>query len=134
VLDNWAANLKDTDVYVAAGFDWWPRPEKVSVSASYEFSRHLEEFDLSNGRNTAQDLPSTIYRRHVAVLDVGYRWLKNTTLVGRYGWEEYDVVDVATNDVPLIFPVTGTSNAIFLGDSSIPYKAHRVALLAKYTF
>ena len=68
------------------------------------------------------------------VVDAGYHWLKSVTLVGRYGWEQYDVVDFATNNVPLIFPTTGASNAIFLGDSSIPYRATRLALLAKYTF
>jgi putative beta-barrel porin MtrB/PioB len=132
-LDNWSANLKDKDVYVSAGFDWIPR-DRMSLASSYEFSRHIEDFDLANATNNAQDVPSTLYRRHILVVDAGYKWLKNMTVVGRYGWEQYDVVDFATTNVPLIFPTTGTSNAIFLGDSSIPYRATRLALLVKFTF
>jgi hypothetical protein len=132
-LDNWNADLTDHDVYVSAGFNWFPR-DKVSFTGSYEFSRHVEEFDLDNATNTAQDLPNTLYRRHIVVTEAGYRFLKNMTVAGRYGWEQYDVVDWATNNVPLIFPTTGTANAIFLGDSSIPYRATRLALLLKYTF
>jgi MtrB/PioB family decaheme-associated outer membrane protein len=133
-LDNWGALIKDTDVFVYAGFDWWPSPEKLAVSATYQLSRHVANFDLSNGRNTAQDLPGTVYRRHDLVVDASYHWLKSDQLVVRYGWEDYDVNDFAVNDVPLIFPTTGTSNAVFLGDSSKGYRAHRVALLVKHTF
>jgi MtrB/PioB family decaheme-associated outer membrane protein len=131
--DNWAANLKDTNVYVAAGFAWWLRPEKLSLAADYWFSRQLQEFDLSNATNTAVDVPQTIYRLHDVTVDASYRWLRNFTIIGRYGWEEYDVVDFATNNVPLVFPAT-TSAAIYLGDSSQSYKAHRLALLARWTF
>jgi MtrB/PioB family decaheme-associated outer membrane protein len=133
-LDNWGAFLKDTDVFVAAGFDWWPKADKISVSANYQLSRHVAAFDLSNGRNTAQDLPTNIYRRHEAVLDASYQWLEKTRVSLRYGWEEYDILDWATNDVPLIFPLTGTANAVFLGDSSEGYRAHRVAVLVKHQF
>lgn len=74
------------------------------------------------------------FRRHEMMLDVRWRWLEGTTIVGRWGWEEYDILDFASNSVPLIFPVTGTANAIFLGDSSQSYRAHRLALLATYRF
>jgi len=36
--------------------------------------------------------------------------------------------------VPLLFPVTGTSNAIFLGDSYQDYRAHLIAVLMRKTF
>ncbi len=131
--NNWFARLEDTDVFVFGGLDWVPQ-EKFSLSADYQVSRYLSKFDFSDPLNTAVDLPTTIYRRHEAVLDARYRWLENTVIAGRYGWEEYDSSDWATNNVPLIFPVTGTSNAIFLGDSSQGYRAHRIALLVKHTF
>jgi MtrB/PioB family decaheme-associated outer membrane protein len=132
--DNWSANLKDTDVYVGAGAEWWARPEKLSLSADYEFSRHLQDFDLSNNFNPpAVDVPQTLYRRHDLTVDATYRWLRNMSLIGRYNWEEYDIVDFATNNVPLVFPVS-SSAAITLGDSSQSYRAHRVAFLARWTF
>ena len=133
-LDNWSADLKDTDVYVGAGVSWRPPVEKLSFLATYQFSRHLQEFDLSNATNNAQDLPSTIYRLHDVVVDTRYRWLRNLTLTGRYAWEEYDTDDWATTNVPFIFPTTGTSSAIYLGDSSQSYRAHRIALLATLSF
>lgn len=134
---NWQADLKDTDVYVAAGAVWWARPQKLSLTADYEFSRHIQTFDLSNHPGpftpAAQDVPQTIYRRHDLTVDATYRWLKNMSLIGRYNWEEYDIVDFATNNVPLVFPAT-SSAAITLGDSSQSYRAHRVAFLARWTF
>ena len=133
-LDNWGADLKDTDVYVGAGIDWRPPVEKVSVLANYQFSRHTEDFDLTNATNTAQNLPSTFFRLHDVIVDTRYHWLKNLTLTGRYAWEQYDVVDFATNNVPFIFPTTGASTAIYLGDSSQSYRAHRLALMATFTF
>jgi MtrB/PioB family decaheme-associated outer membrane protein len=133
-LDNWGAFLKDTDVFVSAGFEWWPKPEKFSITGGYQVSRHVADFDLSNGRNTAVDLPGTEYRRHDVVVDANYQWLAQTRLGLRYGWEEYDVNDWATNDVPPIFPLTGTASAVFLGDSSQSYKAHRIAVLVKHQF
>jgi MtrB/PioB family decaheme-associated outer membrane protein len=133
-LDDWGAFLKDTDVFVTGGFDWWPQEGRISISGATQVSRHVATFDLSNGRNTAQDLPRTIYRRYEAVLDASYRWLAQTRLGLRYGWEEYNVDDWATNDVPPIFPLTGTANAVFLGDSSQSYRAHRIAVLVKHQF
>jgi len=129
----WSANLKDTDVFYFAGFEWAPK-EKLTLSANYQLSRNVSEFDLDNGLKNAADLPNTLYRRHEAVLDARWQWLKSTVIVGRWGWEEYDTIDWASNNVPLIFPVTGTANAIFLGDSSQSYKAHRLALLVKHSF
>jgi MtrB/PioB family decaheme-associated outer membrane protein len=130
---NWSADITDKEVFVFTGIDWAPTP-KITVAADYQFSRNVTDFDLGNGLNNAADLPRNVYRRHEALLDASWRWLENTTIVGRWGWEEYDIVDWATNNVPLIFPVTGTANAIFVGDSSQGYKAHRVALLVRHKF
>jgi hypothetical protein len=132
-IDNWTANIKDTDVYVAAGAAWSVRPQKLSLTADYEFSRHIQDFDLGNGANTAVDVPQTIYRRHDVTADAIYNWLRNMSFIVRYNWEEYDIVDFATNNVPLVYPAT-SSAAITVGDSSQSYRAHRVALLAKWTF
>jgi hypothetical protein len=129
----WTAQVDEEEVFVFAGIDWAARP-KLSFGVNYEFSRNVSTFDLGNGLNNAADLPQTIFRRHDVTLDTRWRWLANTTVVGRWAFQEYDVNDWATTDVPLIFPVTGTANAIFLGDSSRSYRAHRLALLVRHTF
>lgn len=132
-INNWTAKIDEEEVYVSAGFAWAPL-KRLSVGADYEFSRNVTDYDLADGLNLAQDLPSTVFRRHETLLDASWKWLDNTSVIGRWGWEEYDVTDFASNNVPLIFPVTGTANAIFLGDSSQSYRAHRLALLVKHTF
>lgn len=129
----WTANLRDDERFVFAGFDW-ATTQTLALAASYQLSRNKSKFDLDNGLKNAADLPRTSYSRHELVLDARWRWLENTTIVGRWGWEEYDVNDWATNDVPLLFPLTGAANAIFLGDSSKGYRAHRLALLVKHSF
>lgn len=130
---NWTAKLNDEEVFVFAGVDWAPRT-KLSFGVDYQFSRNRSKFDLDNGLHNAADLPETVFRRHNVLLDARWHWLENTTIMGRWAWEEYDINDWATTDVPLIFPTTGTANAIFLGDSSRSYRAHRLALLVKHTF
>jgi MtrB/PioB family decaheme-associated outer membrane protein len=133
-LNAWTAELKDNDNFAQVGFDWDVRPQKFSMVGDYQFSRHFATFHFTSGDNLAQDLPSTIYRLHQATVEGRYYWLKTTTILVRYGWEEYDTNDWATTNVPYIFPTTGTSNAVFFGDSSRGYIAHRVALMMKHVF
>jgi MtrB/PioB family decaheme-associated outer membrane protein len=132
--DNWTAELSDNDNYVQAGFEWEARPGKVTISGDYQFSRHFAKFHFTNGTNTAVDVPSTIYRLHQAIVEARYNWMKATTVALRYGFEEYDTNDWAVTNVPFIFPLVGASTAVFLGDSSQGYRAHRVALMMKHTF
>ena len=47
---------------------------------------------------------------------------------------ELDMLDWAANGIRLLFPVTGTANAVFLGDSSRSYTANRVALAVRHRF
>jgi len=131
---NWTAKIDEEEVFVFGGFEWAPHA-RLSVGAEYQFSRNVTDYDLTGTTTTpAVDLPSTIFRNHQTTLDAQWRWLENTSIIGRWAWEDYDVNDFASNAVPLIFPVTGTANAIFLGDSSQGYRAHRLALLVKHTF
>lgn len=134
VDSNWTAELTDNDTYLQTGFEWEMRPGKVTLVGDYQFSRHLAVFHFTNGTNRAQDVPSTIYRLHQAAIEARYHWRPRTTVSARYGWEEYDTNDWATVYVPLIFPVTGTANAIFLGDSSTGYRAHRIAVVLRHNF
>ena len=128
------SKIDEEEVFVFGGITWAPHA-RVSLDAEYQFSRNVTDYDLT-GTSTlpAVDLPSTIFRNHHTMLDAQWRWLENTSIIGRWAWEDYDVNDFASNAVPLIFPTTGTANAIFLGDSSQGYRAHRLALLVKHSF
>jgi MtrB/PioB family decaheme-associated outer membrane protein len=132
-VDNWTARIDEHETFGVAGVDWMPG-KRISVSADYEFSRNETDYDLDNGAHTAVDLPSTLYRRHESVLDVIWHWQARTSIIGRWGWEQYTVDDFATESVPLIFPTTGNASAIYLGDSSQDFTANRLALLVRHTF
>jgi len=75
-----------------------------------------------------------IYHRHELVAEAHWRWQSHSSVIGRWGWEQYDTNDWATTNVPLIFPTTGPTTAFYLGDSSLNYIAQRVAVLVQYTF
>ncbi|HEY6196749.1 MAG TPA: MtrB/PioB family outer membrane beta-barrel protein [Candidatus Eisenbacteria bacterium] len=129
----WTAKLEDKETFGNAGIDWTPKP-RISLSGDYDISRTMTTFDLGNGLNNAADLPNVFYRRQDVTLELGWRWLERTRLVGRYNWEQFDQIDWAVNNVPFIFPVTGTASAIFLGNASRSYTAHRVAIVVRHTF
>jgi len=44
------------------------------------------------------------------------------------------VNDFASTGIPLLFPTTGTTNAIFLGANIRDYEAHRFAVTVKRVF
>ena len=104
------------------------------MSGEYEVSRTMSSYDLGNGFNNAADLPNVFYRRQDVTFETTWRWLVRTSIIGRYQYEQFDILDWSANNVPLIFPVTGNSSAIFLGDSSRSYTAHRVALVLRHRF
>jgi hypothetical protein len=130
---NWTADLREEEEFVFGGFDWAFRP-RLSFNANYQFTRSLTSFDLDNGLHNAADLPTVVYHRHELVVEGVWRWQLHSSVIGRWGWEQYDTNDWATTNVPLIFPVTGPTTAFYLGDSSLNYIAQRVALLVRYTF
>jgi len=130
----WQARLKDWFVYANAAITWHPVIEKLSVVGTYEFERSPSVYRLTNFRGTAQDLPTSKYRRQGVGIEGWYTFDPATSLGLRWGWEEFSVTDFATENVPLLFPFTGTSNAIFLGDSYQDYHAHAVAVMMRKTF
>ncbi len=42
--------------------------------------------------------------------------------------------DFSSEDIPLLFPLTGAANAVFLGDSVLDYRANAVALVITRSF
>lgn len=131
---SWRARLRDWNIYAFGGFDLWITPDKISLSSSYEFQRSPGIYRLTNFKGTAKDLPGTRYRRQDVRLDLGYKIDEGMEIMGRYAWEQWDVTDFASEDVPLLFPVTGATNAIFLGDSVLDYRANKIALVIKRSF
>jgi hypothetical protein len=130
----WQARLKDWFTYATGRVDWSVLPNRISLQATYEFERSPGVYHLTNYRNTAIDLPTTKYQRQTASGEAWYKFDPSFSLGARYSWEEFTADDFAMEDVPLLFPTTGTSNAIFLGDSINDYHAHVVALLARKNF
>ena len=137
---NWWANLSDQTVFVYSRDSWWAMPEKLRFGADYTFTRSVGKYHLSNDPKSplvlaAQDLPNTFYRRHELMLESSWRLNPQYDLSARFGYDQYDVVDFATNDVPLLgVSATGSATAIYLGDFSQSYVAHRYMLLMTRRF
>jgi MtrB/PioB family decaheme-associated outer membrane protein len=130
----WQARLKDWFTYATGHVGWSAIPNRLSILGTYTFERSPGVYHLTNYRNTAIDLPTTKYQRQIAGGEAWYTFNPGTSIGARYSWEEFVADDFAMEDVPLLFPTTGTSNAIFLGDSINDYHAHLVALLVRKSF
>ena len=135
----WWANLRDQTVFVYSRDSWWAKPEKLRFGADYTFTRSVGEYHLTNAPGTpsvpvAQDLPNTFYRRHELMLESSWRLQPQYDLTARFGYDEYDVVDFATNDIPLLGVTSTGATAIYLGDFSQSYVAHRYMLLMTRRF
>lgn len=126
--DNWQARLKDWFIYANGTLEWRPVPDKWTFTGRYEFDRQPGIFRLTNRPGTSVDLPSTKYRRQSVGAEGWYRVDRHFEIGGRWMWEEFTVRDFAAEDVPYVFPLTGSTTAIFLGDSIRDYKAHQLGL------
>jgi len=131
--DDWTALLRDRNWYGYADLELDIEPDVWTLQLGYEFSWAKGEYLLSNPTDTAQDLPATRYVRHIALADLEYEMWRDTDVGIRYVYDSYDVEDFASQNIPLINPASASetgaaANAIFLGDNSLPYTAHRVAL------
>jgi MtrB/PioB family decaheme-associated outer membrane protein len=134
---SWQARLYDEYVSANGNITFDAIPGKVTLAALYYYERSPGKYRLTGTGpypNPAQDLPGTLYMRQGVGLEAMYDLKKGTQVGVRWGWEEFNATDFAAEDVPLLFPTTGSSNAIFLGDSILDYVANGVALVMKRTF
>lgn len=131
---DWTADLKDRSYSYFATVDWEASKGKVVLTAGYEATRAFGEYDLANFKKTAQDLPSTYQLRQDVLLNGRWQASRTLALEFRYAFEQYEVEDFSSKNIPLVFPLTGSVTAIYLGDSLQDYKAHRLALAAHYSF
>jgi MtrB/PioB family decaheme-associated outer membrane protein len=131
---NWTARLTDDLISAEAGATYQLLPDRFLLMTNYFYDRAPGTYDLSNFRGTAQDLPSTLYFRQGVEIETRWTMQANTDLSLRWQWEEFEAIDFQNEDIPLLFPLTGASNAIFLGDSVLDYHANAVALLFSRRF
>ncbi|HEU4724270.1 MAG TPA: MtrB/PioB family outer membrane beta-barrel protein [Candidatus Eisenbacteria bacterium] len=134
---SWQARLYDESISAIAGLDYVAVKDRLTLSSMFHFERSPGIYRL-NGVGAypiaAVDLPGTVYKRTGVDLEAMYQVQKNLQFGARWAWEEFEASDFATQDIPLLFPVTGTSNAIFLGDNVLNYRANAVAFVVKRTF
>ena len=133
----WQARLSDEYVSADANVTFQAIPDRLTLTARGYYERSPGTFRLTGTGpypNPAFDLPGTVYRRQGVGLEAMYDLKQNSQVGVRWGWEQFDATDFAAEDVPLLFPTTGTSNAIFLGDSILDYRANALAIVMKRTF
>jgi MtrB/PioB family decaheme-associated outer membrane protein len=135
----WTARFKDEGLFGSIGVDWRAKPDLLGFSANFEYSRFpstLEFATVSPSTITAQNPPGIKYRRVDLTLESDYNLADKTQLGLQYMWEEFDVTDFTTVDIPLLGIASGANsiNYLYLGDSFQSYKVHQVALLVRQTF
>ncbi len=131
---NWQARLTDDFMTAGGSVEWQTIPDRLTLTTTYFYDRSPGIYNLTNFKGTAQNLPGSVYLRQGVGVEARYVLQEGFEAAGRWMWEEYNVSDFATEKVPLLFPVTGATNAIPLGDSILDYHANSVALAITRTF
>ena len=130
---DWRARIHDRNDFAYANVGL-TASERLHFALGYTFSRDQANYDLANGTNTAQDLPDTYYRLQVGTFEARYKLKGGTEIGARYRYEDYAVVDFASQDIPLVGPPSGAVTALYLGDNSLPYHANVVSVVATRRF
>ncbi len=135
----WTARLKDEGWFANLGLDWRAKPDLLAFTAALDYARWPGTYvfaTVSPSTVTAQNPPSTRYRRIDLTLETDYSLAARTQLGLQYAWEEFDAIDFAAVDIPQlgVASCANSINYIYLGDSFQSYRAHRVALLVRQTF
>jgi MtrB/PioB family decaheme-associated outer membrane protein len=130
----WQARIKEWFYYANGAVTFQAVPERLSLVGTYEYSHAPGVFRLMNFRSTAVDLPTSRYRTQGVGAEAWYKVDDGTSVGLRWAWEEFIVSDYATEDVPLLFPVTGASTALFLGDSIQDYHANLIGVFVRKVF
>ena len=131
---NWRARLYD-EILSATGNVGYHATKKVDLNLTYFYERSPGTYRLTSVKLSppAQDLPGTWYRRQGVGTEVTYKLTQVADVSARWGWEEYDANDFASQDIPLLL-VAGTSRALFLGDNTLDYVAQAVSLVLTRRF
>ena len=130
----WTAELEDQSVFAFAHSEWRPAA-KLTFSGDYVFSHAKGEFHLaSHFRPFAQNLPDTHFDRHTVSVEARYKLLDNTDLGARYGYDDFEINDFSSQDIPLLGLTNGVTSGLFLGNNTQGYRAHAVAVVATRRF
>lgn len=130
--NDWTASM--TDDYLTGGGGVAVKPtEALGVRADYTYTRSKGQIALTDIPATSlveQSLPDSITFRHTGKLRADYKLNKTFSVGAAYMYENYDVTDWATNNIPRVPGKTLTGvpapNGLWLGNSSVSYVAHVV--------
>src|SRR4029077_12318793 len=122
-----------------AGIDWRAVPDHLGFNAGAEYARsptNIAFASVNPAVITVQNPPFIKYRRIDLTFETRYELAAQTQVAVQYAWEEFDVTDFSSVNIPNLGIAAGASsiNYIYLGDSFQSYRAHRVALLLRKKF
>ena len=106
----------------------------LGLRTDYTYTRSKGQIALSDiaATTTLTELspPDTVTFRHTGKVRADYRLSKTFSVGAAYMYENYDVTDWATNNIPRVPGKTSTGkanpNGLWLGASSVSYVAHVV--------
>lgn len=140
--DDWVANT--TDAYDTIGFEItkYLADDRLTAGVSYWVSQGKGKIELSDITSTATVVesspPDTVNLLSEFAVNARAKITDDLSLSGLLSFEDYIADDYAINNVRLISGKTAaganSANAIFLGNSLVPYKASRVQIATTYIF
>jgi len=135
----WTLRVKDEGLFGGAGVDWRAVPDHLGFNVGAEYARsptNIAFASVNPAVITVQNPPFIKYRRIDLTFETRYELAAQTQVAVQYAWEEFDVTDFSSVDIPNLGIAAGASsiNYIYLGDSFQSYRAHRVALLLRKKF
>jgi MtrB/PioB family decaheme-associated outer membrane protein len=135
----WTLRVKDEGLFGGAGVDWRAIPDHLGFNVGGEYARsptNIAFASVNPAVITVQNPPFIKYRRIDLTLETRYDLAPGTQVSLLYAWEEFDVTDFSSVDIPNLGIAAGASsiNYIYLGDSFQSYRAHRVGLVVRKKF
>jgi hypothetical protein len=135
----WTLRVKDEGLFGSAGVDWRAMPDHLGFNVGAEYASTPTNIAFASVKQTVitvQNPPFIKYRRIDLTFETRYELAAQTQVAVQYAWEEFDVTDFSSVDIPNLGIAAGASsiNYIYLGDSFQSYRAHRVALLVRKRF
>lgn len=132
-INEWQVRVKELSNVGSLSANW--KKDAWNAGIGYDVVASVLKEDLvhrgagANVRNW-HSLPNTNRTTQTFRLNGGYKLTKNLKINGRYMYEKFDVRDFANEDIPL----QAWDNAIYVGASVKPYRAHVASLGLDYRF
>lgn len=133
-FNDWTAIT--TDRYDTAGTTIEVSPvQKILLTLGYELAHSRGATDLQElGATlaTKQNPPETKTTKQDYSVKCDFQARSNVTISAGYLFEKYDVLDFATQNIPIIGGASASQTNIFLADSLMSYKANVLNLKVNY--